>query len=69
LGLSSGLSFFVLAFPTLSESVPLAFQVIRFRAFPFPAVPTLPDHFRAVSDLDLNSAAVGGPLPFGAPPH
>ncbi|MFF4451953.1 hypothetical protein, partial [Streptomyces goshikiensis] len=35
LGLSSGLSFFVLAFPTLSESVPLAFQVIRFRAFPF----------------------------------
>ncbi|MEU8936774.1 hypothetical protein AB0C97_01795, partial [Streptomyces goshikiensis] len=35
LGLSSGLSFFVLAFPTLSESVPLAFQVIRFRVFPF----------------------------------
>ncbi|MFH8641845.1 hypothetical protein, partial [Streptomyces goshikiensis] len=28
-------SFFVLAFPTLSESVPLAFQVIRFRVFPF----------------------------------
>ncbi|MFG2713930.1 hypothetical protein ACGFX2_25720, partial [Streptomyces goshikiensis] len=26
---------FVLAFPTLSESVPLAFQVIRLRAFPF----------------------------------
>ncbi|MFG2712218.1 hypothetical protein ACGFX2_16925, partial [Streptomyces goshikiensis] len=34
-GLSSGLSFFVLAFPTLSESVPLAFQVIRFRVSPF----------------------------------
>ncbi|MFF5809433.1 hypothetical protein, partial [Streptomyces sp. NPDC012746] len=30
-----GLSFFVLAFPTLSESVPLAFQVLRFRVFPF----------------------------------
>ncbi|MEU8842431.1 hypothetical protein AB0D97_25395, partial [Streptomyces roseus] len=26
---------FVLSFPTLSESVPLAFQVLRFRAFPF----------------------------------
>ncbi|MCC0095570.1 hypothetical protein K7B10_12425, partial [Streptomyces flavotricini] len=35
LGLSSGLSFFILAFPTLSESVPLAFQVLRFRVFPF----------------------------------
>ncbi|MEU8844548.1 hypothetical protein AB0D97_36545, partial [Streptomyces roseus] len=35
LGLSSGLSLFVLAFSTLSESVPLAFQVLRFRAFPF----------------------------------
>ncbi|MFI8279303.1 hypothetical protein ACIGBH_31305, partial [Streptomyces sp. NPDC085929] len=26
---------FVLAFQTLSESVPLAFQVLRFRVFPF----------------------------------
>ncbi|MFD0358782.1 hypothetical protein ACFVHW_34380, partial [Streptomyces sp. NPDC127110] len=34
-GLSSGLSFFVLAIQTLSESFSLAFQVLRFRAFPF----------------------------------
>ncbi|MEU9007907.1 hypothetical protein, partial [Streptomyces sp. NPDC048551] len=33
-GFSSGLRS-VLAFPTLSESVPLAFQVLRFRVFPF----------------------------------
>ncbi|MGW7452931.1 hypothetical protein, partial [Streptomyces sp. NPDC054787] len=32
----------VLAFPTLSESVSLAFQVLAF-AFPFPAIPTLSD--------------------------
>ncbi|MFD9410362.1 hypothetical protein ACFWBN_25570, partial [Streptomyces sp. NPDC059989] len=33
------------------------------------AFPTLPDHFRVVSDLDLNSSGRWGPLPFGAPPH
>ncbi|MDX2396146.1 hypothetical protein NJL88_39985, partial [Streptomyces sp. DK15] len=53
LGLSSGLSFCsVLSFPTLSDSLGPdflgAFQVLRFRAFPFPAIPTLPDHFRAL---------------------
>ncbi|WP_445270785.1 hypothetical protein, partial [Streptomyces sp. DSM 41634] len=39
LGLSSGLSFCVLAFPTLSDSFGPdfldAFQFLRFRAFPF----------------------------------
>ncbi|MFF3014965.1 hypothetical protein, partial [Streptomyces sp. NPDC057939] len=39
LGLSSGLLFCVLAFPTLSDSLGPdflgAFQVLRFRAFPF----------------------------------
>ncbi|MFJ8012483.1 hypothetical protein, partial [Streptomyces sp. NPDC096339] len=34
-GLSSGLSFCCLAFQTLSESFSLAFQVLRFRVFPF----------------------------------
>ncbi|WP_216725684.1 hypothetical protein, partial [Streptomyces sp. NRRL S-98] len=51
LGLSSGLSFCCLAFPTLSDSFVSdflgAFQVSAF-AIPFPAVPTLPDHFRAL---------------------
>ncbi|MFE0582767.1 hypothetical protein, partial [Streptomyces sp. NPDC058874] len=50
-GLSSGLSFCCLAFPTLSDSFVSdflgAFQVSAF-AFPFPAIPTLPDHFRAL---------------------
>ncbi|MGW6839045.1 hypothetical protein ACWGCI_37335, partial [Streptomyces sp. NPDC054949] len=41
-----------------------AFQFFAF-AFPFPAIPTLSDHFRVVSDSDLNSMAVGGPFPFG----
>ncbi|MFJ7591024.1 hypothetical protein ACIQZO_27345, partial [Streptomyces sp. NPDC097617] len=47
----------VLAFPTLSDSFASdflgAFQVFAF-ALSFPAIPTLPDHFRADSDSDLN---------------
>ncbi|MGW1772640.1 hypothetical protein, partial [Streptomyces sp. NPDC002104] len=42
-----------------------AFQVLRFSRFSFPAIPTLPDHFRVVSDLDLNWTAIGEPFPFG----
>ncbi|MFJ5805324.1 hypothetical protein, partial [Streptomyces sp. NPDC093093] len=58
---------FVLAFPTLSEPVSLVFRLpgSSLSRFPFPAIPTLSDHFRVVSDSDLNSMAVGGPLPFG----
>ncbi|MEU7556597.1 hypothetical protein AB0B01_30475, partial [Streptomyces sp. NPDC044571] len=44
---------FVLAFPTLSESVPLAFQVLRFRGFPFPAIPTLSEVFHRISRLQF----------------
>ncbi|MFE6907946.1 hypothetical protein, partial [Streptomyces erythrochromogenes] len=52
LGLSSGLSFCCLAFPTLSDSFVSdflgAFQVFAF-AFPFPAVPTLSEVFHRIS--------------------
>ncbi|MFJ4865086.1 hypothetical protein, partial [Streptomyces sp. NPDC088748] len=58
----------VLAFPTLSDSFVSdfldAFQVFAF-AFPFPAVPTLPDHFRADSGSDLNWWPLERPFPFG----
>ncbi|MFE3765017.1 hypothetical protein ACFXPI_25025, partial [Streptomyces sp. NPDC059104] len=57
----------VLAFPTLSESFALRFPGSSLSRFPFPAIPTLPDHFRAVSGWDLNSVTVGGSVPFGAP--
>ncbi|MFI8340846.1 hypothetical protein ACIF8W_12290, partial [Streptomyces sp. NPDC085639] len=58
----------VLTFPTLSDSFVSdflgAFQVSAF-AFPFPAVPTLPDHFRADSGSDLNWRPLERPFPFG----
>ncbi|MET9601139.1 hypothetical protein, partial [Streptomyces sp. NPDC006459] len=58
----------ILAFPTLSDAFVSdflgAFQVFAF-AFPFPAVPTLPDHFRADSGSDLNWWPLERPFPFG----
>ncbi|MFD5884182.1 hypothetical protein, partial [Streptomyces yangpuensis] len=55
-GLSSGLSFCCLAFPTLSDSFVSdflgAFQVFAF-AFPFPAVPTLSEVFHRISPASI----------------
>ncbi|MET9321493.1 hypothetical protein ABZX75_15080, partial [Streptomyces sp. NPDC003038] len=73
LKLSSGLrsSFFVSdSIRSLRTRFLGAFQVSAF-AFPFPAVPTVPDHFRALllesrNQLDLNGGR-WGPVPFGAP--
>ncbi|MFD9672844.1 hypothetical protein ACFWAO_13185, partial [Streptomyces sp. NPDC059981] len=61
---------FVLFCSCVSDSIrvsPARFPGPSLSRFPFPAVPTVPDHFRAVSGLDLNSVAAGGPVPFGAP--
>ncbi|MFE7109442.1 hypothetical protein ACFU9W_24570, partial [Streptomyces sp. NPDC057600] len=41
-------------FPVEAGSCIFAFQFFAF-AFPFPAVPTLPDSFRSVSGSNLNS--------------
>ncbi|WP_235439321.1 hypothetical protein, partial [Streptomyces yangpuensis] len=56
LGLSSGLSFYCLAFPTLSDSFVSdflgAFQAFAF-AFPFPAVPTLSEVLHRISPASI----------------
>ncbi|MFD3933694.1 hypothetical protein ACFWSF_00005, partial [Streptomyces sp. NPDC058611] len=54
------------AFPTLSDFFASDSRSKRdslsrhsLSRFPFPAIPTLPDHFHAVSGLELNSVTVG----------
>ncbi|MET8326464.1 hypothetical protein, partial [Streptomyces sp. NPDC005181] len=63
---------FGLAFPTLSDSFVsdsrskrVAFQFFAF-AFPYPAVPTLPDSFSCRFRFEFDSGwPLEGPLPFG----
>ncbi|MFF3675269.1 hypothetical protein ACFYYS_14900, partial [Streptomyces sp. NPDC002120] len=66
LGLSSGLSFCVLAFPTLSDSFVSdflgAFQFQSLSRFPFPAIPTLSDPFGSDSRSAGFASGVFGPF-------
>ncbi|MFK0203803.1 hypothetical protein, partial [Streptomyces lavendulae] len=64
-GLSSGLSF--LRFKLYQSLSRFAFQVLRFRVFPFRRFQPYQIISAPFPVLDLNSVTVEGSVPFGAP--